>query len=308
MLNQKFKLEGNYYKDTGHRIRLQLNLMGLGDTDSKMLQVCDGKILWDFQQVLGMQSYRKREITPILKKLEDPNLDDGVPDHDHLEHGLRRPRGDAVRPEEGGRVRPDFRGEARDGVERRASSEGPGGTERPCSARTTGRCRRPPPCPPTSPRNVAIYVGKLDGWPYKIEMIGNAPSLAPGGHPGDRPRHQPPDRPAEEAAEGRPHAGHPPLQAPAAFGDLAGPLQLRGPGERRCDQRQGRHRGVPRDARPVHPGRDGPEEDRGRQGRRGATASEGQADRRPDAPTSANRPEASPPPKARCRNKAGIAS
>ena len=72
MLNQKFKLEGNYYKDTGHRIRLQLKLVGLGDTSSTMLQVCDGKVLWDFQKVLGMQSYRKREITPILKKLEDP--------------------------------------------------------------------------------------------------------------------------------------------------------------------------------------------------------------------------------------------
>jgi len=42
MLNQKFSLEGHYYKDTDHRVRLQLKLKGLGDTGSTMLQVSAG--------------------------------------------------------------------------------------------------------------------------------------------------------------------------------------------------------------------------------------------------------------------------
>ena len=75
MLNQKFKLVGSYYKDTEHRVRLQLKLVGLGDPGSDLLQVCDGKILWDYQKALGMQIYRKREILPILEKLKDPAID-----------------------------------------------------------------------------------------------------------------------------------------------------------------------------------------------------------------------------------------
>jgi hypothetical protein len=33
------------------------------------------------------------------------------------------------------------------------------------------------PLPPYIPSNVWIYLGKVNGWPYKIEMIGNAPSM-----------------------------------------------------------------------------------------------------------------------------------
>ncbi len=33
------------------------------------------------------------------------------------------------------------------------------------------------PLPPYIPSNVQIYVGRVNGWPYKIKMIGNAPSL-----------------------------------------------------------------------------------------------------------------------------------
>jgi hypothetical protein len=77
MLNQEFSLEGHYYKDTDHRVRLQLKLKGLGDTGSTMLQVSDGKVLWDYQSVLGMQpNYRRRDISQILKRLQDPALDD----------------------------------------------------------------------------------------------------------------------------------------------------------------------------------------------------------------------------------------
>jgi hypothetical protein len=175
MLNQKFKLEGNYFKDTGHRIRLQLNLIGLGDTNSKMLQVCDGKVLWDFQQVLSMQSYRKREIQPILKKLEDPNLNEsfrimitsnmGFGGPEAMLLGLKK----AIAFDQMSDEKLDgmdvvvLRGSWVD----RTNLLGPNERQLPPTA----------PLPSYIPANVAVYVGKLDGWPYKIEMIGRAPLL-----------------------------------------------------------------------------------------------------------------------------------
>ncbi len=175
MLNQKFKLEGNYYKDTNFRVRLQLNLVGLGDTGSTMLQVCDGKVLWDYQKVLNMQSYRKREISPILKKLDDPNLDAffrsliisqlGFGGPEAMLAGLRK----AVRFDQVGEDKIDgvevwvLGGTWRD----RSNLMGPG--DRPLAPTA--------PLPPYIPSNVQIYVGKVDGWPYKIKMVGNAPSL-----------------------------------------------------------------------------------------------------------------------------------
>ena len=179
MLNQKFKLEGNYYKDTNYRVRLQLDLIGLGDTKSTMLQVCDGKVLWDYQKVLGMQSYRKREITPILKKLDDPNLDAlfrgmiianlGFGGPEAMLAGLRK----AVKFDQVSEDKIDVGGASVEvfvlgGTWRdRANLLGP--NDRPLSPTA--------PLPPYIPSNVRIFIGKADGWPYKILMKGNAPSL-----------------------------------------------------------------------------------------------------------------------------------
>lgn len=175
MLNQEFKLEGTYYKDTGHRVRLQLNLIGLGDTGSTMLQVCDGKVLWDFQKVLGMQSYRRREITPILKKLEDPNLDDsfrvmitsnmGFGGPEALLSGLRK----AVNFNQMSEEKLDgedvfvIAGIWRD----RSSLLDPTGRPLPPTA----------DLPPYIPNVIRVFIKKATGWPAKVEMIGNAPLL-----------------------------------------------------------------------------------------------------------------------------------
>ena len=175
MLNQKFKLEGNYYKDTNFRVRLKLNLVGLGDTGSTMLQVCDGKVLWDYQKVLSMQSYRKRELAPILKKLEDPNIDAFFRVMVISQLGFGGP--EAMMTGLSKAVKFDQVSEDKiDGVEvwvlggtwrDRSNLMGPG--DRPLAPTA--------PLPPYIPSNVQIYVGKVDGWPYKIKMVGNAPSL-----------------------------------------------------------------------------------------------------------------------------------
>jgi hypothetical protein len=176
MLNQKFKLEGAFYKDTGHRIRLELNLVGMvGDSNSTMLQVCDGKVLWDFQRVLKMESYRKREITPILKKLEDPVLDEnfrilvisnlGFGGPEAMLSGLRK----AV-------LFDQISEEKLDGVD--VWVIGGKWRDRSTLIDLNGRPLSPTaPLPPYIPSNVRVFIGKIDAWPYKIEMIGNAPSL-----------------------------------------------------------------------------------------------------------------------------------
>ena len=56
-----------------------------------MLQVCDGKTLWDYQQVLESQSYRKIDDRPILEKLKSPELDDDDPRAGHHQLGFAGP-------------------------------------------------------------------------------------------------------------------------------------------------------------------------------------------------------------------------
>jgi hypothetical protein len=179
MLNQKFNLVGNYYKDTDHRIRLQLKLVGLADSGSDMLQVCDGKVLWDYQQALGMRICRKRELLPILKKLEDPNIERdfrsliisqlGFGGPEAMMMGLKN----AVKFDQLAPDKLDVDGTVVDVLVLGGSwidrSRLMGPNDRPLAPTA--------PLPPYIPSNVRIFIGKDNGWPYKIEMKGNAPSL-----------------------------------------------------------------------------------------------------------------------------------
>ncbi len=175
MLNQEFGLEGAYYKDTGHRVRLQLDLHGLGDAGSKMLQVCDGKVLWDFQKVLNMQNYRRRDLTPILKRLADPAIDDYFRNQVVTRLGLGGPEALLFGFQE--KVKFDqFADEAVDGV----PSYILGGTWKDRAGLMSQDARPLPPTsplPPYVPSNIRVWIDKATSWPYRIEMIGNAPSL-----------------------------------------------------------------------------------------------------------------------------------
>ncbi len=175
MLNQKFQLNGAYYKDTGHRLRLQLDLSGLGDTGSTMLQVCDGKVRWDYQKVLGMQTYRRLEITPVFKRLEDPILDDqfraailgnlGFGGPEAMLVGLQKTIAFDQFADEVVDSVPTFvlGGKWKD----RAGLMGP--NDRPISPTA--------PLPPYIPSNVRVFVSKDTLWPYRIEMTGRANSM-----------------------------------------------------------------------------------------------------------------------------------
>ncbi|WP_435015858.1 hypothetical protein TA3x_003412 [Tundrisphaera sp. TA3] len=175
MLNQKFQIKGEYYKDTGYRVRLKLDLSGLGGTDATMLQISDGKTLWDYQKVLSAPSYTKRELGPILERLKNPNLDPafrelvvanmGFGGPEALLMGFRKyARFDQLRNDtEDGRAVVIIGGTWTN----REKLLGPG--DQPLSPTA--------PLPPYVPSNIQITLGAEDHWPYRIKMIGNAPSI-----------------------------------------------------------------------------------------------------------------------------------
>ena len=178
MLNQKFKLVGHYYKDTGFRMRLQLKLEGLGGSDSTLLQVCDGKVLWDYTQVLKMQRYIKREIAPIFKKLDDANVEPAFRDAIIADMGFGGPEAmltglkKAVKFDQVSMDKLEVDGALIDVVKI-------GGTWRDRSLLLGPNDRPLPPTaplPPYVPYNVWIFIGP-NGWPYKIEMIGKVPTI-----------------------------------------------------------------------------------------------------------------------------------
>jgi len=175
MLNQKFSLEGKYYKDAGLRIRFELNLKGLGDANSTMLQVSDGKVLWEFNKVLNMQSYRRRDIVPILDRLKDPNLDDTFRMLIKTQLGFGGP--EALLEGFMAKVAFDqFADEAVDGVQ----SYILGGTwvDRTGLMSLNDRPLAPTaPLPSYIPSNIRVFVDKETLWPYRIEMVGKAASM-----------------------------------------------------------------------------------------------------------------------------------
>ncbi len=167
MLNQRFELKGNYYKDTGNRIRLQLDLVGLGDNGSTMLQICDGKILWEYQKVLGMKNYRKREIVPILKRLEEPSLDEEFRVQVMTQLGFGGPEA-LITGFQSTIAFDQFADKVVDGVPTYVLGgkwkDRNGLLERPIAPTD--------PLPPYIPSNIQVFVDKATLWPYRIEMRG----------------------------------------------------------------------------------------------------------------------------------------
>lgn len=193
ILNQKFELKGQYLKAPNQKIRMQLTLSGLDSATGSMLQVCDGEMLWDVQQVLESQSYRKRRIGDILKKVNDPRMDVtlreqilaqlGFAGPESLLVGLRKAMKFETMTEETfeGRKVMIVQGEWKD----RAALVAPGQPAMPANA----------PLPAYVPSIVRAWIGKEDGWPYQVRMVGRAPSeinlnqamLGPDGRPIRRP-------------------------------------------------------------------------------------------------------------------------
>ncbi len=177
MLNQQFSVEGEFFKDAGLKIRLKLELVGLGDSSAIMSQVSDGKVLWDYYKVLSAPKFEKLELAPILKRFEDnPDIrDDAIFKDLILSHiGLSGP--DAMLSGLRTGVKFDQLGSEKLGD---IDVWVLGGTWVDRTGLMQGDRPLPPtvPLPPYIPSNIRLFLGKADLWPYKVEMIGNAPSL-----------------------------------------------------------------------------------------------------------------------------------
>jgi hypothetical protein len=175
ILGQKFKVEGQYMKAPNYRTYLSLKLAGLSNVTGTMLQVCDGKTMYRYQNVLSAESCQKFLIENIVKKLESPDCTPelregvftqfGLSGPDILLLGLRRSVEFDQKAEETLDGKPVWvlRGRWKD----REHLNLPGQPK----IAPTG------PLPPYVPSLVTIWLGKDDGWPYRVLLEGRALSM-----------------------------------------------------------------------------------------------------------------------------------
>jgi outer membrane lipoprotein-sorting protein len=175
MLKQRFDIKGRYLKAPSSRTYLKLAVSGLADGSGTVLQVCDGETLWDYQEVLESRQYRKLSVKPILERLNSPEIDAATRDlflnqvgfagPDALLVGLRKSIKFDQKEEDTVDGKPVWvlRGTWRD----RKGLMGP--DSRPLPA--TG------PLPAYVPSRATVYLGKDDGWPYRMDLIGKVPTI-----------------------------------------------------------------------------------------------------------------------------------
>jgi outer membrane lipoprotein-sorting protein len=175
MLNQHFTIKGRYLKAPQYRVYFRLTLAGLPDTTGTTLQVCDGETLWDYQSVLDQQVYHKVSIKPVMERLDSPELDAklkeqakegmGFAGPETLLAGLRRLfRFDQEKEEAklGDKAVWIVRGKwkSRQGLGDRGPRQVP----------AIGLL------PPYIPGLAILYLGKDDGFPYKLILRGQPPT------------------------------------------------------------------------------------------------------------------------------------
>ena len=175
MLDQKFRVEGRYLKAPNDRVYLRLDVVGLPDAAGTMLQVCDGRTLWDYRKILESQSYQKLEVAEIFAKLKSPELDDAIRDQVNSQLGFSGPQ----------ELLAGLRRSVRFDQKESGTLDG----KEVWVLRGTWKNRNgmlgpnQQPLPPTVslpayvPSLVTVYVGKEDGWPYKVVMVGKRDSV-----------------------------------------------------------------------------------------------------------------------------------
>jgi hypothetical protein len=175
MLGQKFEIKGRYLKADNHRHYLRLAIVGLVDASGIMLQICDGDLLWDYQQVFDSQSYRKLKIVPVFEKLNSPEMDPEIRDQIVAQMGLSGPESLLIGlrkaihfdlKEAGtfdGKPVWILRGTWKD----RQGLLGPNQQPLPATA----------PLPAYIPSRASVWIGQEDGWPYQVRLVGRPPSL-----------------------------------------------------------------------------------------------------------------------------------
>jgi len=202
MLGQSFEIKGRFLKAPGSKIYLRMNVSGLPGSTGTMLQVCDGEVLWDYQKILDSESYRRMSVKPIFERLNSPDLEASMRDQVLSGLGFAGPESLLVgvrksikfdQKEEGewqGKPVYILRGTWRN----REGLVGP--DQQP--VRPIGWL------PAYYPSLAVLYVGKDDGWPYKLDLVGRVASdvfqnrrRGPDGRLLGRPNDETPDPPTE---------------------------------------------------------------------------------------------------------------
>lgn len=175
MLGQSFRVVGTYMRASRNRFRLDLSVEGLGDAKGVMLQVCDGKVRWNYQRILEAQGCDRLDIDKFLEKLKvfEPAEREmilsrmGFAGPEALLAGLRKAihfdsQKSAILD---GREVWVLRGAWTEA--NRAALNMPGQGPLPAVG----------PLPPYIPNLVTLYLGKSDGWPYQVELRGMTRSI-----------------------------------------------------------------------------------------------------------------------------------
>ena len=177
MLNQKFRLDGDYKKAPGNRLFLLLVLVGSANSSGspdRMLQVCDGVTLWDFNKVLEREDCTKRSIDKILKVLNSPDCDPKLREDMLAILGFVGP--EAVLTG----IRKSFViDQVRDGTFEGKPVTILNGSWKDAKTPVMPGGGNPAfsgPLPPYVPTLVTIILGKADGWPYQVIFEGRLPA------------------------------------------------------------------------------------------------------------------------------------
>jgi hypothetical protein len=165
MLGQKFTVSGQYLKGPDYRVRLELQISGLPETEGRMLQISDGTVLWDYSQILGQEFYGRMEIQKVVERLNSPDFDDSIRTfYIQQQFGISGPQA----------LLEGLRQSARFDVQEEGELDGKAvwilrGRWSDMAALGLGPMA---PVPAYIPGIVSVWIGKEDGWPYQVLLQG----------------------------------------------------------------------------------------------------------------------------------------
>lgn len=175
MLDQKFSIRGNYVKAPGYKLYFRLTLAGLADTQATTLQVCDGETYWRYQSVLDQPMISKLSIKPVMERINSPEMDPKIKDIFQNEMGFAGPETLLAG------LRRQFRFEQEKEESRLGDRavwilRGTWKTRQGLADRPGRQLPAIGLLPPYIPSDATLYLGKDDGWPYKLVLVGRAPT------------------------------------------------------------------------------------------------------------------------------------
>lgn len=186
MLSQRFRVVGQYLKGPSYRVLLRLQLEGLGDVSGNFQQISDGAVLWELNQILdGPRSLRKITLQPLMAVLNKPEADPEIRDRlltqigfagpEALLNGLRKSIAFNQMEESTLDGRPVLivRGTWKD----RESLGLPQAPNIPPDAPDQAIVGAAAFLPLYVPSAVELWIDREDGWPHRLSLKGQAPSV-----------------------------------------------------------------------------------------------------------------------------------